>query len=86
MKHIRPIAYRTRGELHQIYFLNTLEPKNEQLYTAEFKSGKLLLLCAYEHRYDRFSDVTSMFTEDYLFELSHFLKNFLPSRMARRSG
>ncbi|PLR69348.1 hypothetical protein [Bacillus sp. UMB0893] len=75
VKHIRPAAFRRHQYWDDIFFLNTLEPKQEQLYFARVskQDGNLLLLCAYEKSRDLFGDATSMFNEEYLTELATFL-------------
>lgn len=75
VKHIRPAAFRRHQHWDDIFYLNTLEPKQEQLYFARVskQDGNLLFLCAYENGRDLFSDATTMFNEEYLTELTAFL-------------
>jgi hypothetical protein len=75
VKHIRPVAFQRHQQWDDIFFLNTLEPKQEQLYFARVSKpdGNPLLLCAYEKSRDLFGDATSMFNEEYLTELTAFL-------------
>lgn len=81
MKHIRPAAFSRNQHDQDIYFLNTLEPKHEQLFFARLSipDEKLLFLCAYETNLNRFGDVTSLFTEEYIHELTQYLSGYSSS-------
>jgi hypothetical protein len=88
VKHIRPAAFRRNQHNQDIYFLNTLEPKHEQLFFARLSipDKKLLFICAYETNQDRFGDVTSLFTEEYINELNQFLEGYSSYPLSSQSG
>ncbi|USK35300.1 hypothetical protein LIT25_08410 [Bacillus sp. F19] len=88
MKHIRLAAFRRNQHNQDIYFLNTLEPKHEQLFFARLSipDKKLLFICAYETKLDRFGDVTSLFTEEYIDGLNQFLAGYSSYPLSSQSG
>jgi hypothetical protein len=88
VKHIRLAAFRRNQHNQDIYFLNTLEPKHEQLFFARLSipDKKLLFICAYETKQDRFGDVTSLFTEEYIDELNQFLAGYSSYPLSSQSG
>ncbi|WLR43092.1 hypothetical protein LC087_02465 [Bacillus carboniphilus] len=61
-----------------LYFLNKKEPKNEQFYKLILCNFKVDALYVFNLKSERFEEVTSLFSENYLDNLSNCHKPHLP--------
>lgn len=78
MKTIKPIVIDEEPNSTNIYFIDSMQIKESQLFLAKVNEKKIKTLAVYEKTSQRFEDVTILFTEEYLQSLHNtFLDNCL---------
>lgn len=74
---IKIVAMQNNVNKTNVYYLNTMEPKAQQLYMAVMTNLTIEILTVYNQQTDRFEDVTALFQPTFLDNLSQHLSNQL---------
>lgn len=80
---IRVVANEDLGSRTNVFYLNSMEPKSQQLYMAVMDRLTIDVLTVYNLKTDRFEDVTALFQPSFLHSLSQQLTNQLRSHQAK---
>lgn len=75
---IKVIAKENLGYQAKVFYLNTSEPKAQQLYMAIIVDLCINTLTVYNIKTDHFEDVTSLFHPSLIHDLSYQITNQLP--------
>jgi hypothetical protein len=72
---IRVVAKQDLGRRTNVFYLNSNEPKSQQLYMAIMDGLSIITLTAYNLKTDQFEDVTALFQPTFLHKLSQQITN-----------
>ncbi len=68
---IKVVAKRELSQQTTVYYLNLTEPKHQQLYMGLFKDNELTALTIYNPNTKNYEEVTSLFPQSFLQNLSN---------------
>ncbi len=80
---IKVIALKQVLSHTKIFYLNLIEPKNQQLYMAVFEKGFLSTLTIYNTHSNQYEDVTILFPVSFLQNLSEHIHSQIQNEFYR---
>jgi hypothetical protein len=74
---IKVVAMQKLGNRTNVFYLNSMEPKSQQLYMAVLLDLSIEILTVYNQNTDQYEDVTALFQPTFLNNLSQHISNQL---------